>query len=102
MDADAIMVEEFLTQLVNEGSIESFEDEQSWTWAEVKFDNSDATIRKMATDFLSDLASSGLIEPQPIRVTVVDGKGRSVRFVGERAPLPRASSDVQKVHLIYK
>jgi len=87
MDADAIMVKEFLTQLVNEGSIESFEDEQSWTWAEVKFDNSDATIRKMATDFLSDLASSGLIEPQPIRVTVVDGKGRSVRFVGERAPL---------------
>ena len=79
---DAIVARDL--QFVNQGSIRG---EQSWTWAEVKFDNSDATIRKMATDFLADLASRGLIEPQPIRVTVADGKGRSVRFVGERAPL---------------
>ena len=72
---DAIVARDL--QFVNQGSIRG---EQSWTWAEVKFDNSDATIRKMATDFLADLASSGLMPD----------------------PAGSAGSDVQKVHLIYK
>ena len=81
MDPNALMAKEFLAQLVDEGS---FEAEQSWMYARPDLDTADDDkIRRMAVEFLTELAKSGLIEPPPIRVTVADGKRRSVRVVGE-------------------
>jgi hypothetical protein len=84
MDPNESMAKEFLAQLVDESSIEPFEAEQSWTYARPDLDTADDDkIRKMAVEFLTELAKSGLIEPPPIRVTVADGNRRSVRVVRE-------------------